>query len=172
MKIIGLLSDTHGYLDPEIIDFFSDTDEIWHAGDIGSEYVLEQLELLKPVRAVYGNIDDQKIRLRTKEHLIFKTEGIKVWITHIGGYPGKYDPKVKPDIFNDPPKLFISGHSHILKVMNDKTLGLLHINPGAAGNKGIHKVITAVKFEIGEGKISNLLVFEKNRKNSGNMIGW
>jgi putative phosphoesterase len=166
MKKIGLLSDSHGYIDTEIIGFFSDVDEIWHAGDIGSEEVLDRLESLKPVRAVYGNIDDQKIRLRTKEHLRFEIEDLDVWITHIGGYPGKYAPQVKPQIYSNPPKLFISGHSHILKVMNDKTLGLLHINPGAAGKTGIHKVITAMKFDIDSGKIKNLLIFEKGRKNS------
>lgn len=160
---IGLLSDTHGYLDEEIIGFFQDVDELWHAGDIGSEIVLDNLESIKPVRAVFGNIDDHKIRLRAKEHLRFKIEDVDVWMTHIGGYPGKYSMQVKPEIFRDPPKLFISGHSHILKVINDKTLGLLHINPGAAGKRGIHKVVTVVKFEIDEGKIQNLLIFEKNR---------
>lgn len=164
MKIIGLLSDTHGHIDKEILDFFSDTDEIWHAGDIGNIEILEKLESYKPIRAVFGNCDDYQTRLSTKEHLRFKIENIDVWITHIGGYPDKYAPQVKHEIIKNPPTLFISGHSHILKVIYDKKLRLLHINPGAAGNKGIHKFITAIKFEIDNGQIKNLQIFEKNRK--------
>ena len=168
MKIIGLISDTHGYLDKECLDFFSDVDEIWHAGDIGTEEVLNNLETYKTVRAVFGNIDSDKIRLRTKEHLRFQIEGLDVWMTHIGGYPNKYAPQVKANIYSKPPDLFISGHSHILKVINDKTLGLLHINPGAAGKNGMHKVITVVKFEINNKKIENLQVFEKSRRMTNN----
>ncbi len=161
---IGLVSDTHGFVDPSWIEFLSDVDEIWHAGDIGNEDVLNYLESKKPVRAVYGNIDDYKIRIRTKEKLRFIVEGVDVLMIHIGGYPGRYAPEIKKIIAQNPPNLFISGHSHILKVINDKQNNLLHINPGAAGNKGWHKFVTVVKFDLEGGKISNLQVFEKPRK--------
>ena len=139
---IGLVSDTHGFVDPSWIEFLSDVDEIWHAGDIGNEDVLNYLESKKPVRAVYGNIDDHKIRIRTKEKLRFIVEGVDVLMIHIGGYPGRYAPEIKKIMAQNPPTLFISGHSHILKVINDKQNNLLHINPGAAGNKGWHKFVT------------------------------
>ena len=164
MKTIGLLSDTHGFIDLQCLEFFQDVDEIWHAGDIGSIEVLNKLESFKPVRAVFGNCDDYNMRLRTKEHLRFFIEDLDVWMTHIGGYPGKYAPQVIEGIKLNPPKLFISGHSHILKVINDPKLNLLHINPGAIGNIGIHSVKTAIKFEIIEGKVQNLQIFEKKRK--------
>jgi len=164
MKKIGLLSDTHAYLDLEILDFFKDVDEIWHAGDIGSEEVLDRLEKFKPVRAVFGNIDDNKIKQRTHENLRFKVEDTDILMTHIGGYPGNYSAQIKAEVFNNPPKLFIAGHSHILKVIFDKSLNFLHINPGAAGKYGWHKVITAVSFEIEGEKIQNMQVFEKQRK--------
>ncbi|MDD4215981.1 MAG: metallophosphoesterase family protein [Bacteroidales bacterium] len=160
MRKIGLISDTHGHIDSECLDFLSDVDEIWHAGDIGSEQILDLLESKKPVRAVYGNIDDTNIRKRTKENLRFNCEEVDVWITHIGGYPGNYSSKIK----KNPPRIFISGHSHILKIINDKKLGLLHINPGAAGNKGWHKFVTAIRFVINGDQISDLQVFEKSRK--------
>ena len=164
MRKIGLISDTHGHIDSECLDFLSDVDEIWHAGDIGSEQILDLLESKKPVRAVYGNIDDTNIRKRTKENLRFNCEEVDVWITHIGGYPGNYSTKIKNEIKKNPPRIFISGHSHILKVINDKKLGLLHINPGAAGNKGWHKFVTAIRFVINGDQISDLQVFEKSRK--------
>ncbi len=164
MLRVGLLSDTHGFLDKEIEKFFSDIDEIWHAGDIGSEEILDRLEAKNKLRAVYGNIDSHEIRIRTHEHLRFQIEGVSVWITHIGGYPKKYAPHVKSEIVKNPPNLFISGHSHILKVMRDKELDLLHINPGAAGNYGWHKLITCVKFELNCGNIENLQILEKQRK--------
>ncbi|MDD4148690.1 MAG: metallophosphoesterase family protein [Bacteroidales bacterium] len=164
MRKIGLISDTHGNIDSECLKFLDDVDEIWHAGDIGSEQILDLLESKKPVRAVYGNIDDTNIRKRTKENLRFNCEGIDVWITHIGGYPGHYDMRVRNEIMINPPRLFISGHSHILKIINDKKLGLLHINPGAAGNKGWHKFVTVIKFIINNDQISDLQVLEKNRK--------
>jgi putative phosphoesterase len=164
MRKIGLISDTHGHIDSECLDFLSDVDEIWHAGDIGSEQILDLLESKKPVRAVYGNIDDTNIRKRTKENLRFNCEEVDVWITHIGGYPGNYSSKIKNEIKKNPPRIFISGHSHILKVINDKKLGLLHINPGAAGNKGWHKFVTAIRFVINGDQISDLQVFEKSRK--------
>ena len=163
MKKIGLLSDTHGFIDGDYFKFFNDVDEIWHAGDFGNLECFEKLERFKPLRAVYGNIDGQFVRLRTNEKLRFTIEGVSVYMIHIGGYPGNYSRFVKPEIFNNPPKLFISGHSHILKVMYDKSLGLLHINPGAAGNSGFHKVKTIVRFEISDNNISNLEIFEKRR---------
>ncbi|MDR2836570.1 MAG: metallophosphatase family protein [Bacteroidales bacterium] len=160
---IGLISDTHGVLLDEVLNFLTDTDEIWHAGDIGSEEVLDKLEKFKPIRAVYGNADNHQIRLRTKENLRFMIENVDVWITHIGGYPSKYEKHIIKEIYNNPPKLFISGHSHILKVTNDKKLKLLHINPGASGNIGWHTFITAVKFTIDDDRIKDLFIFEKKR---------
>lgn len=157
---IGLLSDTHGSLDEQLFEFFSECDEVWHAGDIGNPMVLDALEKFKPVVAVYGNIDDHQLRVRTKEHQRLVRNGMEVWMTHIGGYPGNYDRRVWPQIISSPPGLFISGHSHILKVMHDKELGLLHINPGAAGYHGLHKVRTAVRFRIHEKRIQDLDVIE------------
>jgi len=163
VKKIGLLSDTHGHLDPAVINFFSDCNEIWHAGDIGDEEVSNKLEGRKPFRAVYGNIDGMDIRKKYSEHLRFLCEEVDVWITHIGGYPGRYDRSIRDIIYRDPPMLFISGHSHILKVIFDKELGLLHINPGAAGKSGLHNKLTAVRFVIDGKEIKGLEVFEKNR---------
>ncbi len=160
---IGLLSDTHGHFDEKYYDFFADVDEIWHAGDIGNIEVLNKMEEFKPLRAVYGNIDDHEIRIRTSENLRFKVEDLEVWITHIGGYPGNYDRSVINDIRKNPPGLFICGHSHILKVINDKELGLLHINPGAAGNHGWHKTKTLFRFEISGAEILNLELWEQKR---------
>ncbi len=157
---IGLLSDTHGYLDDAVLKHFEKCDEIWHAGDFGSMEVIEELEAFKPLRAVYGNIDDKDIRLKFPEHLRFHSEQVDVWMTHIGGYPGKYSPLVKPEILNNPPKLFITGHSHILKVQFDPKLQLLHLNPGAAGKQGWHQIRTAMRFEINGDKIENLEVIE------------
>ena len=161
---IACLSDTHGFLDKRLTGFLESCDEIWHAGDIGALEVAESLEGLKPFRAVYGNIDGQDIRIRYPQHQRFFCEGVDVWITHIGGYPGRYENAVKPAIFESPPRLFISGHSHILKVMNDKKSGLLHINPGAAGKSGWHKVQTAVRFVIDKQNISGLEIIELERK--------
>lgn len=157
---IGLLSDTHGYLDDAVLKHFEKCDEIWHAGDFGSMEVIEKLEAFKPLRGVYGNIDDKDIRLKFPEHLRFHCEQVDVWMTHIGGYPGKYSPLVKPEILNIPPKLFITGHSHILKVQFDPKLQLLHLNPGAAGKQGWHQIRTAMRFEINGDKIENLEVIE------------
>lgn len=164
MVRIGLLSDTHGFLDPRFFDLFSQVDEIWHAGDIGSGNVLTDLETFKTCRAVFGNIDDWDLRSRLTEHQRFECEGLKVWMTHIGGYPGKYSPTVKNGLFQDPPGLFISGHSHILKVMYDKNLGCLHINPGAAGRSGFHQIRTAVRFAIDKGEIKDLEVIELGKR--------
>ncbi|MDR0873203.1 MAG: metallophosphatase family protein [Prevotellaceae bacterium] len=160
MKKIGLLSDTHAYLNPKVFEYFAECDEIWHAGDIGSPEVADNLAAFKPLRAVYGNIDGYDIRLRFPQHLRFFCEGVDVWITHIGGYPGKYKGEVIPEILHRPPALFICGHSHILKVQYDKSLHLLHINPGAAGQYGAQSVSTLVRFEIDREKIGNLEVIE------------
>lgn len=164
MKKIGLLSDTHGFLDPSLEGFFSGCDEVWHAGDIGSPEICDRLEARHTFRAVYGNIDGSIIRQRFPEHLRFFCEKVDVWITHIGGYPGRYDRTIRETIRKDPPMLFISGHSHILKVLYDKKLNLLHINPGAAGRSGLHKKITAVRFVIDGKEIKEMEVFEKERR--------
>lgn len=160
MTRIGLLSDTHGYWDGRYLKYFEDCQEIWHAGDIGSLEVAERLAAFRPLRAVYGNIDGQDIRIRYPETDRFTIDETDVLMKHIGGYPGRYDPSIRAQIFVHPPKLFISGHSHILKVKYDKTLGLLHINPGAAGKYGFHKVRTLVRFTIDHGNFSYLEVIE------------
>lgn len=161
---IGLLSDTHGFLDPRIFDFFSDCDEIWHAGDIGSMEIANKFEELKPLRAVYGNIDDYKTRIAFPETLRFKVENVDVLITHIGGYPGRYDSSIRSMLSANPPKLFIAGHSHILKVMYDEKLKTLHINPGAAGIYGFHKVRTLIRFVLDCGNIKDLEVIELGQR--------
>lgn len=160
MKRIGLLSDTHGYWDERYLKHFESCDEIWHAGDIGSLEVAERLEAFRPLRAVYGNIDGQDIRLRFPEVNRFSLEGADVLIKHIGGYPGKYDPSIKNVLLAHPPRLFISGHSHILKVKYDKTLRMLHLNPGAAGKYGFHTVRTLMRFTINDGNFFDLEVIE------------
>lgn len=160
MKKIGLMSDTHSYLHPQVFKYFEKVDEIWHAGDIGTTALADELEAFKPFRAVYGNIDGRDIQLRYPENLFFEVEGVKVFITHIGGYPGKYAPGVKELLLKNSPKLFICGHSHILKVMSDPALKLLHMNPGACGQQGWHKVKTLLRFDVNEGNISNLEVIE------------
>lgn len=157
---IGLLSDTHGFLDTSLLEHFKNCDEIWHAGDIGRLSVADELEAAKPFRAVYGNIDGADARVRYPEHLRFDCHGLDVWMTHIGGYPGRYNQRVRADIKAKPPGLFICGHSHILKVMQDKSLGLLHLNPGACGIEGFHKMRTAMRFSIADGKIQQLEVIE------------
>jgi len=157
---IGVISDTHGTFDKPLEGFLSEVDEIWHAGDIGSPEVLDKLRAIKPVRAVHGNTDGHLIRCECPKHLRFKAEEVDVWITHIGGYPGKYASEVRPEIFTNPPQLFICGHSHILKVQYDNTLELLHINPGAAGQQGFHHVRTLVRFAIDGKTIKDLEVIE------------
>lgn len=157
---IGLMSDTHGYLHPKVLEHFASVDEIWHAGDIGAVEIADSLKALKPFRAVFGNIDGKDIRGEYPEDLRFTVEGMDVWMTHIGGYPGRYAPRIAPLIKRNPPQLFISGHSHILKVVPDNKLHLLHINPGACGRQGWHKVKTLVRFDIDKGKIKNLEVIE------------
>ncbi len=160
---VSLLSDTHSYIDDQILKFCENTDEIWHAGDIGDIKVTNALKEVAPVKAVYGNIDNTEIRKEWPLHARFMAEGVDVWITHIGGYPGRYDRNVKPEIFENPPKLYITGHSHILKVMNDKKLGLLHMNPGAIGKHGLHKVRTMLRFKIDGDRIFDLEVVEVKR---------
>lgn len=160
---VGVISDTHGYLDDGIYEFLSEVDEIWHAGDIGSEELLSILESWKKLRAVYGNIDDYKIRLKLKSKNIFEIYNQKIFITHIGGYPGKYETKLKEELQNEKPNILICGHSHILKIIYDNNYNLLYINPGAAGNKGWHKVITAVRFEFHENDLKNMEIYERKR---------
>lgn len=162
MTTIGLLSDTHGYWDGRYLKYFEPCDEIWHAGDIGSLEIIQKLEAFRPLRAVYGNIDGQDIRLRFPEINRFTIDETDVLIKHIGGYPGKYDTSVRNILSTHPPRLFISGHSHILKVKYDSKLGLLHINPGAAGKYGFHTVRTLVRFRIDKGNFSDLEVIELN----------
>ncbi len=165
MRKIILLSDTHHSLDKRFIPYLSDVDEIWHAGDIGSINILDELNQYAEVKAVWGNIDNAIIRSELKKTLYFKCEQVKVMMTHIGGYPGKYNKDILSNIKDAKPNLFISGHSHILKIMYDKELDLLHMNPGAIGDFGIHKVKTIVSFTIDEEKIKSLKVIEFPRKN-------
>lgn len=163
MTRIGLLSDTHGYWDERYLKYFEPCDQIWHAGDIGSMEIVERLEAFRPLKAVYGNIDGQDIRRLFPEIARFTVDGADVLMKHIGGYPRKYDASIRSTLFANPPRLFISGHSHILKVKYDKSLNLLHINPGAAGIYGFHTVRTLVRFCIDNGSFSDLEVIELNK---------
>lgn len=163
MTKILLLSDTHSYIDDTILKYVKQADEVWHAGDIGEIKVTDAIKELKPLRAVFGNIDDAKTRVEFPENNRFMCEGVDVWITHIGGYPNRYDVRIREDIRKNPPKLFICGHSHILKVMPDKKLNLLHMNPGAVGKHGFHKTRTMLRFTIDGSKIDNLEVIEFNK---------
>lgn len=160
MKKILLLSDTHSYIDDQILKFVKQADEVWHAGDIGSLTVTDTIKKLKPLRAVFGNIDDAEARVEFPLNQNFSVEGVSVWMTHIGGYPGRYKPRVYNELKKNRPKMYICGHSHILKVQFDKDLNLLHINPGAAGKHGFHKVRTMVRFELDMGNITNMEVIE------------
>ena len=159
IKIL-LLSDTHSYIDDQILKFVKQVDEVWHAGDIGNLNVTDTLKKLKPLRAVYGNIDDKDARAEFPLDDKFSVENVSVWMTHIGGYPNKYNQRIKEEIKINSPKIFISGHSHILKVQYDKKLNLLHLNPGAAGNHGFHKIRTMLRFELQKGEIKNLEIIE------------
>ena len=161
---VGLLSDTHGYWDKRYAEHFKDCDEIWHAGDIGSYEIINRLAELKPVRAVYGNIDGQDIRIQYPKSAVFMTEEVKVLLTHIGGYPGRYAPEIRKELYDVRPNLFIAGHSHILKVMFDKTLNFLYVNPGAAGISGFHQMRTLVRFCIDRQKIQDLEVIELGQR--------
>ncbi|WP_456438655.1 metallophosphoesterase family protein [Psychroserpens sp.] len=160
MTKILLLSDTHSYIDNAILKYVKQADEVWHAGDIGDLKVTDAIKKLKPLRAVYGNIDDAKARLEFPEDNRFMCEGVDVWITHIGGYPPKYNMRTRDAVKANPPRIFICGHSHILKVMPDKRYNLLHMNPGAVGKHGFHKARTMLRFTIDSGSIDNLEVIE------------
>jgi len=164
MTKILLLSDTHGHMDDSILKYAAQADEIWHAGDIGNLALTDKLKALKPLRAVFGNIDDPMTQSEFPEHNRFFCEGVDVWITHIGGYPNRYNARVRDEIKKNPPKLFICGHSHILKVMNDKKLNLLYMNPGACGKHGFHQVRTMLRFVIDGKNISNLEVIELGKR--------
>lgn len=164
MKKILLLSDTHSFIDEKILKYVRLADEVWHAGDIGDLIVTDEIKKLKPLRAVYGNIDNDKARMEFPLNNRFFCEGVEVLITHIGGYPGKYNQAMREELKNNPPKLFICGHSHILKVQFDKTLNLLHMNPGAAGISGFHQVRTMLRFEIDGEQIKALEIIEMEKK--------
>lgn len=160
MTRIGLLADTHHYLDEKIFGYFADCDELWHAGDFGTIAIAERLRVFRPLKGVYGNIDGYDVRSEYPEKLRWTCEDVSVYMVHIGGYPGRYAPGIKEDLLRERPKLFISGHSHILKIIPDKSLGLLHINPGAAGVQGWHKVRTLVKFTIDGPEIKDCQIGE------------
>ena len=164
MKKILLLSDTHSHIDDAILKYVDQADEVWHAGDIGDLIVTDTLKKRKPLRAVFGNIDDDKARLEFPLRNRFFCEGVDVWITHIGGYPGKYSPNIRKELTDNPPKLFICGHSHILKVIFDKKLNLLHMNPGAAGKSGFHVIRTMLRFVIDGDKIKDLEIIEIEKR--------
>ena len=166
MKKILLLSDTHSYIDKQILKFVMQADEVWHAGDIGNLEVTDTIKKHRPLRAVFGNIDDKNARTEFPLDLKFTVEEVSIWMTHIGGYPNKYNQRIREDINLNPPKIFIAGHSHILKVVFDKKLNLLHLNPGAAGNHGFHKIRTMLRFELNAGKIENMEVIELAKRGS------
>ncbi len=161
---IGILSDTHGHLSERVLNFFTGVDEIWHAGDMGDVVVGQSLAALKPLRAVFGNIDGQAVRMEYPRIQLFTAEKIKVLMVHIGGYPGRYEREVRDLIERERPKLYVCGHSHILKVIYDKKFDLLHINPGAAGNSGLHRSITAVRLVVDGEKMKDLEVLDIPRK--------
>lgn len=164
MRKILLISDTHGHLDEKLFKYVNTVDEIWHAGDIGSVEVCKRLEELKPVKAVYGNIDAHDVRVTYPENNIFFCEEVKVFITHIGGYPNRYNAEAKKIIQQEKPKLFICGHSHILKIMYDKENELLHLNPGAAGVHGFHQVKTVLRFSIDGSEIKDMEIIELGKR--------
>lgn len=158
---IGLISDTHGFLDPKVFEYFAEVDQIWHAGDVGTASIIEELGAFKPILGVYGNIDGQDVRQLFPEDQKFDCEGVRVWMTHIGGKPPRYNPRVRPLINKWLPQLFICGHSHILAVMHDpQRPGILYMNPGAAGRHGFHKERTLLRFTIEAGKTRDLEVIK------------
>lgn len=165
MKRIGVISDTHGVINPQLATFFNDVDEIWHAGDFGSIVVADYLKSFKLLRGVFGNCDDQIIRLEFPEYQFFNCENLIVGIIHIGGYPHHYTQQAKELIERYHPNIIVTGHSHILRIIYDKKYDLLHINPGSAGNTGIHKIITAVRFVVDGKDIKNMEILEIDRKN-------
>lgn len=164
MKKILLLSDTHSHIDDAVLKYVKQADEVWHGGDIGDLKVTDTIKALKPLRAVYGNIDNAQVRLEFPLHNRFMCEGVSVWITHIGGYPGKYNPNIKAEMTANPPQLFICGHSHILKVIFDKQHNLLHMNPGACGKSGFHQMRTMLRFVIDGDKIKDLEIIELGKR--------
>lgn len=164
MRKILLLSDTHGHIDEQILKYVKQADEVWHAGDIGRVEVTDTIKRIKQLRAVYGNIDGTEQRKEFPLNNRFECEGLDVWITHIGGYPKRYSTAVREEIKANPPGLFISGHSHILKVMYDQELKLLHMNPGAAGKQGFHQMRTMLRFEVANGEVANLEVIELGKR--------
>ena len=164
MVRIGLLSDTHSFLDEKIFTHFEEVDEIWHAGDIGTQEVADRLNGFRPLWAVYGNIDPRELQHRFPLDMRREVGGVDVWMTHIGGYPGRYQARIRNGLRQRPPDLFISGHSHILKIMRDKKHGLLHINPGACGHHGFHHMRTLVRFSLQGGKIEQLEVIELGKR--------
>ncbi|MCX6229698.1 MAG: metallophosphoesterase family protein [Bacteroidia bacterium] len=164
MKRIGLISDTHGYMDDRILELLNECDEIWHAGDIGDLLTADKLSAIKPFKAVSGNIDGSTLRYQYPDKLRFFCEDVDVFMIHIGGYPGKYTQEVRAEFMEKPPKLFICGHSHILKVIYDDKYQCLHINPGAAGIQGFHQVRTIIRFTIDQSAIKDLEVIELGQK--------
>ena len=164
MTRIGLIADTHHYLDEHVFEHFIDCDEIWHAGDFGTIEIADKIREQKLIRGVYGNIDGQDIRKEFPEQLVFMCEGVKVMMRHIGGYPPKYNPETKKELLIHRPQLFISGHSHILKIMYDDKLNCLHMNPGAAGKQGWHKVRTIIRFLIDGIEMKDAEVIELGNK--------
>ena len=166
---IGLLSDTHSHLDPKVFEYFKECDELWHAGDIGDAVIVNELEKFKPLRAVYGNIDDQAMQVRFPEDLWFSCEGITIWMTHIGGAPPNYNPRIKKMLKDRIPDIFICGHSHILRIKKDRTYkNMLYLNPGAAGNHGFHLIKTLVRFEVIGKEIKNMEVIELGKRGAIN----
>jgi len=164
MKRILLISDTHSYLDPALLKHIGEADEVWHAGDIGSLTVTDTIKELKPLRAVYGNIDDTNARKEFPKNLVFTCEGVKVFITHICGQPTNYLKEVKEIIVAEKPKVFICGHSHILKVMFQQQYDLLHMNPGACGVHGFHQIKTVLRFVLDQGEIKDLMIIELGKR--------
>jgi putative phosphoesterase len=164
---IGILSDTHSYIHPRAGEFFKGCDEIWHAGDIGNVKAASDLQKIKPLRAVYGNIDGGDLRMLFPRDLIFFSEKVKVVMTHIGGYPGRYEKTARELIEREKPQLFVTGHSHILKVMFDKKHQMLFINPGAAGKYGFHKSITMIRFVVDGNQMKDLEVLDIPRNEKG-----
>jgi uncharacterized protein len=164
---IGLLSDTHGFLDEAVFTYFAECDELWHAGDFGTVDVLDRLKRFKPTRGVYGNVDGAQIRTEVDRDLAWDCEGVPVYMTHIGGHPGNYDSKAKKELIRRKPALFVCGHSHILRVMRDPELGLIYMNPGACGHNGWHKVRTLLRFTVEAGKVSNAEAIELGPRGRG-----
>ena len=164
MRKIILISDTHGHLDNRLLKHFDEADEIWHAGDIGEPLITDELKKIKPLQAVYGNIDNQHARLEFQKNLLFTCESVKVYMTHICGQPTNYLKEVKDIIAKEKPQLFICGHSHILKVMYQKQYDVLHLNPGACGNHGFHQLKTALRFTIEGADIKDLAIIELGNK--------